>query len=82
MGAPIRKYDLTGAKIQGYLAPNIMKAKQKPLQIIDLPSLDLDLRERTKVLQIKNPPRRPSGVMLTSITELLDKLQHEEKVLP
>ena len=26
LGAPIRKYDLTGAKIQGYLAPNIMKA--------------------------------------------------------
>jgi cytochrome c5 len=26
LGAPIRKYNLTGAKIQGYLAPNIMKA--------------------------------------------------------
>lgn len=25
LGAPIRKYDLTGAKIQGYLAPNISK---------------------------------------------------------
>ncbi|MCE3237421.1 MAG: Gluconate 2-dehydrogenase cytochrome c subunit [Gammaproteobacteria bacterium] len=25
LGAPIRKYNLTGAKIQGYLAPNIMK---------------------------------------------------------
>jgi len=61
--------------------PNIMKAKQKPLQIIDLSSLDLDLRERMNVLQIKNPPRRPNGVMLTTITELLDKLQHEEKVL-
>lgn len=26
LGAPIRKYDLTGARIQGYLAPNITKA--------------------------------------------------------
>lgn len=26
LGAPIRKYDLTGAKIQGYLAPNITES--------------------------------------------------------
>ncbi|MDR3490746.1 MAG: c-type cytochrome [Gammaproteobacteria bacterium] len=26
LGAPIRKYDLTGAKVQGYLAPNITKS--------------------------------------------------------
>jgi cytochrome c5 len=26
LGAPIRKYDLTGSKIQGFLAPNITKA--------------------------------------------------------
>jgi cytochrome c5 len=26
LGAPIKKYDLTGAKIQGYLAPNISKS--------------------------------------------------------
>jgi cytochrome c5 len=26
LGAPIRKYDLTGGRVQGFLAPNIMKA--------------------------------------------------------
>ena len=61
--------------------PNIMKAKQKPLQIIELDSLNLNLRERTKVIQLKPPPTRPSGVILPSISALLDKLQHDEKVL-
>ncbi|MHB1947491.1 MAG: c-type cytochrome [Gammaproteobacteria bacterium] len=39
LGAPIRKYDLTGAKIQGFLAPNITQAnlEKVPIQeIIDV----------------------------------------------
>lgn len=62
--------------------PNIMKAKQKPLQIVDLTSFNLDLHPRLKAVQIKNPARRAGGVMVDSITDLLDKLQHEAKVLP
>lgn len=62
--------------------PNIMKAKQKPLQIIDLESLDLSLHDHLKIIQIKNPPRRPGGIMVDSVAALLDKLQHEAKVLP
>lgn len=62
--------------------PNIMKAKQKPLQIIELESLDLNLADHLKIVQIKNPPRRPGGIMVESVTALLDKLQHEAKVLP
>lgn len=62
--------------------PNIMKAKQKPMQIMDISSLDLTLQDRHKVVQIKNPPRRPGGVMVSSVDALLDKLQQDEKVLP
>lgn len=62
--------------------PNIMKAKQKPLQIIDLATLNLDLPERLKGVQIKNPPSRPGGIMVDSISALVDKLQYEAKVLP
>lgn len=36
LGAPIRKYDLTGAKIQGYLAPNITKANLGKVQDKDI----------------------------------------------
>ena len=62
--------------------PNIMKAKQKPLQILPLADLNLDLPEHVKVLQIKNPARRPGGIMVDSVSALVDKLQHEAKVLP
>lgn len=62
--------------------PNIMKAKQKPLQIIELDSLGLDLHTHIKKIQIKNPASRPGGIMLDSVTALVDKLQHEAKVLP
>ena len=62
--------------------PNIMKAKQKPLQIIELDSLGLNLQTHIKMLQIKNPSRRPGGMMVESVTALLDKLQYEAKVLP
>ena len=39
LGAPIRKYDLTGAKVQGYLAPNITEinlSKIPDQEIIDV----------------------------------------------
>lgn len=62
--------------------PNIMKAKQKPLQIIELDSLGLDLHTHIKKIQIKNPASRPGGIMVDSVTALVDKLQHEAKVLP
>lgn len=62
--------------------PNIMKAKQKPIQTLDISSLDLVLQDHLKVQQIKNPARREGGVLVDSIAALLDKLQHEAKVLP
>lgn len=61
--------------------PNIMKAKQKPLQIIDITSLDLNLNTHLKTIQIKNPSSRPNGIIVESVSALLDKLQHEAKVI-
>lgn len=62
--------------------PNIMKAKQKPLQIIELETLGLDLPLHSKTHEISNPPRRTGGVMVKSAKDLMDKLQHEARVLP
>ncbi|MES2217839.1 MAG: c-type cytochrome [Pseudomonadota bacterium] len=36
LGAPIQKYNLTGAKIQGYLAPNISKANLNEVSTADI----------------------------------------------
>ena len=61
--------------------PNIMKAKKKPLDIRKLESLGLSLKKHIEVLNVTAPPTRSGGVKVESVTELLDKLQHEAKVL-
>ncbi|WP_454780627.1 electron transfer flavoprotein subunit beta/FixA family protein [Legionella sp. WA2022007384] len=61
--------------------PNIMKAKKKPLDVRKLESLGLSLKKHIEVLNVTAPPTRSGGVKVESVTELLDKLQHEAKVL-
>lgn len=61
--------------------PNIMKAKHKPLEVIELEDLALDLKEHIKVEEIMPPPKRNTGVKLTSVEELISKLKQEVKVL-
>jgi electron transfer flavoprotein beta subunit len=61
--------------------PNIMKAKKKSLDIIDLNSLGLSLKQHVDILKVSAPITRSGGVKVASVAELLDKLQHEAKVL-
>ncbi len=61
--------------------PNIMKAKQKPLSLISLEELGIHLKEHQRVLNISAPAPRNRGEILHSVSELVDKLQHVEKVI-
>lgn len=61
--------------------PNIMKAKRKPLDIIELNSLGVTLKKHIEVLKVNAPSTRSGGIKVESVAELLDKLQHEAKVL-
>jgi electron transfer flavoprotein beta subunit len=61
--------------------PNIMKAKRKPLQTIELSALGLTLTPHTEVLSVSAPPTRCGGVTVDSVKMLLEKLQKEAKVL-
>ena len=61
--------------------PNIMKAKQKPLEILDAESLDVDLSPHLQTLLVTEPPKRKAGIKVASVDELLDKLQNEAKVI-
>lgn len=60
--------------------PNIMKAKRKPLETLELESLGLDLKEHLKVLKVESPSVRSAGVKVNSVAELINKLQTEAKV--
>lgn len=61
--------------------PNIMKAKKKPLDLIELDGLGLSLKQHTRVLSVMSPMTRGGGIMVDSAQALVDKLQHEAKVL-
>jgi electron transfer flavoprotein beta subunit len=61
--------------------PNIMKAKRKPMDVVELESMGLSLKKHIEVLKVTAPEVRSSGVRVGSVTELFDKLQHEAKVL-
>jgi electron transfer flavoprotein beta subunit len=62
--------------------PNIMKAKKKEIETIAVADLGVDVAPRLKTLSVSEPAPRAGGVKVGSITELLEKLRNEAKVLP
>ena len=61
--------------------PNIMKAKQKPLDVIDAGSLGVDIEPRNKTLRVSPPPVREAGIIVETVEDLVDKLKNEAKVI-
>ena len=61
--------------------PNIMKAKKKPLDVIPVADLGVDIAPRLKTLKVEEPPERSAGVMVGSVDELVDKLKNEAKAI-
>lgn len=61
--------------------PNIMRARQKPLVIIELADLGLNLQPRLQILSVDAPKLRQQGIKVNSVAELVDKLRLEVKVL-
>merc|ERR1712151_1066383 len=57
--------------------PNLMKAKKKPTEVIDVSSLGVDTAPRLQVLKVEEPPTRKGGVKVESVDELIDKLKTE-----
>ncbi|WP_421708268.1 electron transfer flavoprotein subunit beta/FixA family protein [Algihabitans sp.] len=61
--------------------PNIMKAKKKPIETMTAADLGVDVAPRTKVLKVSEPPAREAGVKVASVTDLVEKLKAEAKVI-
>lgn len=61
--------------------PNIMKAKQKPLVTKTPANLGVDVTPRTVTLKVTEPKKRSAGIMVKDVTELVDKLKNEAKVI-
>jgi len=61
--------------------PNIMKAKQKPIEKITPSNLNIEIKQRLKTLKVTEPPKKESGIKIDSVQELISKLHDEEKVI-
>ena len=61
--------------------PNIMKAKKKPLEVIDISTLGIDTNPKIKIIKVEEPPKRKAGIMVNDVKELVEKLKYEAKVI-
>ena len=61
--------------------PNIMKAKQKPVEKITPNDLNVEIKQRLKTLKVTEPPKKTPGIKVDSVKELISKLHEEEKVI-
>ncbi len=61
--------------------PNIMKAKKKPIEIIELASLGVDMTPTLQTVKVAPPPVRKGGIKVPDVATLVDKLKNEAKVI-
>ena len=61
--------------------PNIMKAKRKPLEEINIGDLGIDTASKISTLKVESPPERQEGIKVETVDALVDKLRNEAKVI-
>jgi electron transfer flavoprotein beta subunit len=57
--------------------PDIMKAKAKPIENIDLASLEVEAHDHLKTTHYAPPPKRSKGVMVKDAAELVAALKQK-----
>ncbi len=61
--------------------PNIMKAKRKPLEETTPEELGVDISSRMRTIKVESPVERQAGIKVSSVSELVEKLKNEAKVI-
>jgi len=61
--------------------PNIMKAKKKPLEAIDLAEMGVETSSGLSVLRVEAPAEREAGIKVADVQELIEKLKNEARVI-
>jgi len=61
--------------------PNIMKAKKKPIEQFIAKELGVEISNRIQQIKVEEPPKRKSGIKVSSVAELVSKLKNEAKVI-
>ena len=61
--------------------PNIMQAKKKTITLLPLSELNVDVKPHLIVKRVTMPPQHRAGIKVNSVSELLEKLKTEARVL-
>jgi electron transfer flavoprotein beta subunit len=61
--------------------PNIIKAKKRPLDSLNVSDLQTDISPRVKIQKVEAPQPRKAGIRVNSVEELVTKLREEAKVI-
>jgi len=61
--------------------PNVMKARQKPLEQLTPEALGVELHQRVTTLAVEAPATRKVGIKVASVEELVAKLKQEARVI-
>jgi len=61
--------------------PNIMKAKKKPIEQLNVSDLGVDTKSRIEQIKVEEPPKRKAGIKVANVAELVQKLKNEAKVI-
>lgn len=61
--------------------PNIMKAKRKPIDVVNAADLDINLTSNITLVKVMAPEQRKGGVKVADVAELVEKLKNEAKVI-
>ncbi|UTW02245.1 electron transfer flavoprotein subunit beta/FixA family protein [Amphritea atlantica] len=61
--------------------PNIMKAKRKPLEVKAPADLGVEVGNKVTLVAVNPPAERQAGIKVASVSELVDKLKNEAKVV-
>lgn len=61
--------------------PNIMKAKRKPLESLDIADVGVTPHSSLTVIKVIPPAQRKAGIKVDNVAELIDKLKNEAKVI-
>lgn len=61
--------------------PNIMKARQKPIETHAPDSLGVALAPKLKTLKVQEPAKRKAGIKVANVNELVKRLKEDAKVI-
>lgn len=60
----------------------IMMAKKKPIETLKVEDMGVGLETLHEILEVHEPPPRKEGVIVSDVSELVDKLRNEANVIP